>query len=209
MQSLTINQEVVMKLATYLSIIAAVTLASFLASCRDDATMPVGVSSNNSSLEGALKPMQGNGTGRVTINPLDGTTGFSARISVEVVGAMPNSLFHVQEAPEVSRPLCDDGIGQRAAGMWPWQQPSSSGFSAAQAFLALPAAGSGSLATISTDDQGNGNAEFMFNDPTIPVGSHDVVFRILRDSNLPALPDTALWEQTKELRTDCFTLQAK
>ena len=198
-----------MKRAMWLSVVGASALASCLVSCTDDATVPVAQSSNTSSVGGTLKPVMGSGYGTVTVTPLSGGTGFSAQISVQIYGAARNSLFFVQRAPEVGRPLGDDGVGERAAGMWPWEQPSSSGYPPAPAFVAFPAADTDTPLAISTDDQGNGKADFIFNAPTIPHGSRfDVVFRVLEDSTPTIHPDT-LQGMPVELRTDCFTVPVK
>ena len=195
-----------MNRTTCLSILGVVTLAGFLSSCRDDVAVPVNATSNTSSLERTLVPIQGYGTGWVSVEPLNGTAGVSATISVTVTGVMSNSSFYLEQSPELGRPLSDDGVGERAAGLWPWQQPSSPGFAAAQAFVALPAANPDSLVT---DSQGNGNGKFAFDDPKIPAGSHfDVVFRIVKKGNWPGVSDTTSG-LTTELRTDCFAFPGK
>jgi len=198
-----------MKRANWLSMVGAAALASVLVSCSEDATVPVALSSNTSSVGGTLKPMRGSGSGIVTVTPLDGQPGLSAQISVQVSGTLPNSLFYVQQSPEVDRPLGTDDVGERAAGMWPWEQPSSPGFPPAPAFLCFPTSGSGTPLTISTDDRGNGNTEFILNAPMIPHGSRfDVVFRVLNDTLQTTHADTSAGLET-ELRTDCFTVPVK
>ncbi len=89
-----------------------------------------------------------------------------------------------QRAPEVGRPLGTDGIPQRALGQWPWEQPQSSGFPPAPAFLTFPAPNPGPSVTITINDKGEGNAAFSFDAPSIPHGSRfDVVFRLVDSSD--------------------------
>jgi hypothetical protein len=144
-----------------------------------------------------LRAILGRGNGTVCVTPIGGTTGFSARIEVRVRHMSPNASFYLQRAPEVGRPLGADGIGQRALGLWPWEQPNSPGYPAAPAFITFPLPNPGSLVMITTDKHGNGEAGFLFNLPAIADGIlFDVVFRVV---DAPVNP-------TAELRTKCFTV---
>jgi len=193
----------------YLPMIAVVALASLLVSCHDDTTAPAIGASATPTLEGTLTPVGGSGSGRIAVSPLNGTTVFSARVSVELIGVMPNSSYHLEHAPEVGRPLSENGIGERAAEMWPWQQPNCPGFPDAAAFLDAPCSIQGLPVAIATDGHGIGSAELTYSCPNLPVGSRfDVVFRVLEDSTPRMLPDTLLGLAT-ELRSDCFTLPSK
>ena len=198
-----------MKRVMRLSTAAAMTLAGLLGSCQNETTAPGRISSSTSSLEMALSSVQGSGSGKITISPVSGTSGFSARASVELMGVLPNSLFHLQQAPEVGRPLSDDGVGERAAELWPWQQPNSPGFAEAPPFLEGLRSDQGLPITIVTDGEGNGRTEFTYNGPTLsPNSRFDVVFRIVEDSSMIVLPDTLIGSTT-DLRSDCFTLPPK
>lgn len=144
-----------------------------------------------------LKAMAGRGSGMVRVTPVGGTVGFSALIGVKVHHMTPNASFFLQRAPEIGRPLSADGIGQRALGLYPWEQPNSLGFPPAPAFITFPLPNPGPLVMINTDKHGRGEVEWLFNSPSIPEGIlFDVVFRVV-DS--PVSPTT-------EIRTKCFTV---
>lgn len=144
-----------------------------------------------------LKAIVGRGRGTVCVTPVAGTTGFSARIAVRVRHMPRNVSFFLQRAPEIGRPLGADGIGQRALGLWPWEQPNSAGFPAAPAFITFPLPNPGPLVMITTDKHGKGEVQFLFDLPAIPDGVlFDVVFRVM---DAPVNP-------TVDLRTKCFTV---
>jgi hypothetical protein len=125
------------------------------------------------------------GRGWVNVNAVPNATAtFSADIEVKLKGAAPNTTYTLQRAPEVGRPLATDGICQRAAGQWPWEQPNSEGFPPAPAFLTfvLPATDTmpATPVTITTNGGGNGKVSFHFDAPGIARGAaFDVEFRAI------------------------------
>lgn len=144
-----------------------------------------------------LKAMAGLGSGTVRVTPVGGTIGFSAWIGVEVRHMKPNASFFLQRAPEIGRPLGSDGIGQRALGLYPWEQPNSPGFPPAPAFITFPIPNAGPLVMINTDKHGKGGVKWLFNAPSIPDGTlFDVVFRVVDAQVNPTI----------ELQTKCFTV---
>jgi len=94
--------------------------------------------------------------GSVTVVPVAGEAGFAADIAINVHHVLPNATYTVSRAPESFRPLHDDGICQRAAGLYPWEQPNSPGFAPAPAFLINKAA-DGTTIALTTDDHGRGS----------------------------------------------------
>jgi hypothetical protein len=147
-----------------------------------------------------LVAVLGQGTGMVNVTATAAADGFSAEITVNVHGSVPSTTFFVQRAPEVGRPLSNDGICQRANGLWPWEQPSSAGFPPAPAFVTFPRPLAGDLTTLTTDADGAGSAHLAFDLPAIADGSRfDVEFRIV-DSLISA---------TTDLRSACFTVSVR
>lgn len=147
--------------------------------------------------ERKLLAIAGEGAGKVEVEAIAGTIGFSVEISVKVHGAAPDTTFYVQRAPEVGRPLGDDGICQRADGLYPWEQPNSVGFMPAPAFVTFPRPLAGELKTLTTGPNGKGRAEFLFNLPTLADGTvFDVEFRLVDSLTAP----------TTELRSGCLTV---
>jgi Cu/Zn superoxide dismutase len=147
-----------------------------------------------------LAAVTGQGAGIVNITTTSGSLGFSAQITVNVHGTTPNSVLYIQRAPEVGRPLGNDGICQRANGLWPWEQPNSAGFPAAPAFVTFPRPNAGDLKTLTTDADGAGSAHFAFDLPTLADGTvFDVEFRLVDDLAAP----------TTDLRTGCFTVTVR
>jgi hypothetical protein len=152
---------------------------------------------HSATFKAHLKAMVGHGKGRVRVTPITGTTGFSAQIEVEVKHLPPNATFFLQRAPEIGRPMSSDGIGQRALGLYPWEQPNSPGFPPAPAFITFPLPGAGPLVMITTDANGEGEVEFLFEAASIADGTlFDVVFRVVDN---PSSPSTDLW-------SNCFTV---
>jgi hypothetical protein len=141
---------------------------------------------------------QGSGTAEVRFSSAD--VGLSAEITVNIHGTVPNTVFYLQRAPEIGRPLGSDGICQRALGLWPWEQPNSAGFPAAPVWVALPRPLPGDLKTLTTDADGSGSAHLSLKIPTIADGTtFDLVFRVSDSLTAPA----------NDLRTGCFTVTAK
>lgn len=144
-----------------------------------------------------LKAVIGEGEGTVKVTSAAGTVGFLAKFTIKVEEAKPNTTYYVQRAPEVGRPLGDDGICQRAKGIWPWEQPNSAGFPPAPAFVTFPLPLAGDLKTVVTNAKGKGSLQFMFALPAIPDGSRfDVKIRLVDSLSAP----------TTELRSGCFTV---
>ena len=146
-----------------------------------------------------FRPEKGHGRGLLKLTVLPGNGGFSVDIRVLVIDLSPNATYYVERAPEVGRPLSHDGIGQRALGLWPWEQPNSPGYPPVPAFVTFPRPNAGNLQTITTSQDGDGHVEFRFDLPStiLPTGTvFDVVFRIVDNSASPSL----------ELRTKCFTV---
>jgi hypothetical protein len=147
-----------------------------------------------------LVAVSGNGTGMVKIALTSAQDGFSAQITVNVHGAAPDTTFYLSRAPEVGRPLGSDGICQRAAGLWPWEQPNSAGFPPAPAYVFFPRPLAGDLKTLVTDEEGTGSAHFAFDLPMLADGTaFDVQLRLVDSLSSP----------TTDLQTDCFTLTVK
>jgi hypothetical protein len=148
----------------------------------------------------ALTAVIGQGAGIVNVTPTAASFGFSAQITVNVHGTAPNATFFVQRAPEVGRPLGDDGICQRANGLWPWEQPNSAGFPPAPAFVTFPRPLAGDLATLITGADGDGDAHIAFDLPALADGTvFDVEFRLVDSLTAPVT----------DLRTGCFTVTVK
>lgn len=120
--------------------------------------------------------------------------------TTKVRRSAPNTTFFIQRAPEVGRPLGEDGTCQRAKGLFPWEQPNSAGFPPAPAYLTFPGPLPGDLATLVTNSRGNGTVHFTFAAPTVPDGTRfDVKFRLVDSVTAP----------TNLLRTRCFTVEVK
>jgi hypothetical protein len=77
--------------------------------------------------ERMLSAVVGQGSGMAEVRFSSADVGLSAEITVNVHGTAPNTVFYLQRAPEIGRPLGSDGICQRALGLWPWEQPNSAG----------------------------------------------------------------------------------
>lgn len=147
-----------------------------------------------------LSAFMGEGSGKVKIETNAGTVGFSADIKVKVRGAAPNTTFYIQRAPEVGRPLGDDGICQRGSGLFPWEQPNSVGFPMAPAWVTFPRPLEGDFKTLTTGPNGKGHAEFLFNLPTLADGTvFDVQFRLVDSLTAPTI----------DLRSGCLTVTVK
>jgi hypothetical protein len=147
-----------------------------------------------------LMAFLGQGSGVVNFTVTPGAVGFTAEITVNIHGTTPNTTFYVARAPEVGRPLGQDGICQRASGAWPWEQPNSAGFPAAPAFVMFPRPLAGDFKTLTTDADGAGSTHFAFDLPALADGTvFDVEVRLI--DSLSAV--------TTDLRTDCFTATVK
>lgn len=147
-----------------------------------------------------LVAVSGQGAGRVNLALTSAAEGFSAQITVNVHGASPDTTFYIARAPEVGRPLGNDGTCQRAAELWPWEQPNSVGFPAAPAFVMFPRPLAGELKTLVTNANGSGATHFAFDLPTLADGTQfDVEFRLVDSLSVP----------TTDLRTTCFTVTVK
>lgn len=158
------------------------------------------IASPDSVHERSLVAVLGQGSGIVNVRPTAAHVGLSSEITVNVHDALPNTTFYVQRAGEVGRPLGNDGVCQRASGLWPWEQPNSTGFPAAPAFVNLPRPLTGPLMTLTTDVDGAGSAHISFLYPAIADGTvFDVEFRLLDNLTAP----------TTDLRTGCFSVTAK
>jgi hypothetical protein len=141
-----------------------------------------------------LTAVVGSGEGIVNVTPTAAVDGsFSAQINVNVHGAPPNTIFYVQRAPEIGRPLGSDGVCQRAMGVAPWGPPAPN-------FVTFPLPGAGPLVTLTTSEGGAGAVHVDFDAPTIADGTKfDVMFRLVDNLTTP----------TNELRTGCFTVEVK
>jgi hypothetical protein len=147
-----------------------------------------------------LAPVSGQGDGTVNFTVTPGTIGFSVNVTANIHGATPNTTFYISRAPEVGRPLSNDGICQRANGVWPWEQPNSIGYAPAPAFVLFPRPLAGDPKTLTTDTNGSGSAHFAFDLPTLADGTiFDVEIRLADSLSVP----------TTDLRTDCFTATVK
>jgi hypothetical protein len=140
-----------------------------------------------------LQAVTGSGSGIVKVTPTALADGFTAQITVNVHGAVPNTTFYIQRAPEVGRANGADGVCQRAAGLPPWGPPAPN-------FVTFPLPGTGPLATLQTSEGGAGSTHIDFVAPTIADGTQfDVMFRLVDD----------LMNPTNELRTRCFTVTVR
>jgi hypothetical protein len=153
------------------------------------------------------------GAYRATLTSLKGETGFAgisitpkpipegtftADISIRLVGLRANTTYLVQRAQEGvgGRPLGDDGICQRAQGLYPWS-PSDP---AALAFQTMPVPATGPLVTVTTASNGDGAADFEFRALMILAGTtNDVMYRLVDNDAAP----------TTELRSECMTITAR
>jgi hypothetical protein len=161
------------------------------------AAVPVGAEGTHGQ---KLSAVRGQGAGIVNVTPTAAAVGFSAEITVNVHAATPNETFYIQRAPEVGRPLGNDGICQRASGVWPWEQPNSAGFPPAPAFVTFPRPLAGDVKTLTTDAEGAGDAHFDFNLPALADRTEfDVAFRLINSLAAP----------TTDLRTECFTVTVR
>jgi hypothetical protein len=148
----------------------------------------------------SLSAVTGRGAGIVNLTSIPGDAGLTVQVTVNVHQTAPNATFYIQRAPEIGRPLGNDGICQRATGLWPWEQPNSAGFAAAPEFVSVPRPLPGDLKTVTTDADGSGSTHFALNFPTIPDGTvFDVQFRLIDSLIAP----------TTNLQTGCFTVTAK
>lgn len=168
------------------ALMAIVGCSSLLTACSEDSTAPADARPQFSALVGR-------GLGAVEVVPLAGTTGFSARITIELRSTSPNVTLLVQRAPEIGRALADDGICQRAAQQVPW----SANDPPAPTFVSFPLPLTGPAWTVVTDASGRAKATWQFDLPTIADGTRfDVMFRLVdRDSG-----------PTIDLRSTCFTV---
>ena len=144
----------------------------------------------------SLAAIRGSGTGIVNVTPTAAVDGsFTAQINVSVHDAPANTIFYIQRAPEIGRALGSDGVCQRAAGEFPWDQPP-----AAPRFVTFPLPAAGPLVTLITSAGGAGATHIDFAAATILDGTEfDVMFRLVDDLTSPA----------NELRTACFTVDVK
>ena len=148
----------------------------------------------------SLSTVIGHGAGVVNVTTTSSQIGFSAEITVNVHGTTPNTTLYIQRAPEVGRPLGNDGVCQRANGLWPWEQPNSAGFPPAPTWVTFPRPLAGDFKTLTTDSDGAGSAHFAFDLPTLADGTRfDVEFRLVDSLSAP----------TTDLRTGCFTVTVK
>ena len=137
-----------------------------------------------------LAAVTGSGSGVVNVTPTSDADGFSAEITVSVVGAPPNTDFYVQRAPEIGRANSSDGVCQRAMGVAPWGPPAPN-------FVTFPVPLSGPLVVVHTSSGGSGSTHISFDLPTLLDGTaFDVMFRLVDDLTSPA----------NDLRTACFTV---
>ena len=186
--------------------------ASVLLACSSQPstpTQPSSLASQQTALEGSpsaaiqsasathaqeLTAVIGSGSGIVNVTPTGAVDGsFSAQINVAVHGALPNTTFYVQRAPEIGRPNSADGICQRAAGGFPWGPPAPN-------FVTFPLPAAGPLVTLQTSAGGSGSVHIDFGALTILDGTaFDVMFRLVDDLTSP----------TNDLRTGCFTVTVK
>jgi len=140
-----------------------------------------------------LTAVTGTGSGFVNVSPNSAAEGFTAEITVNVHGVVPNTTLYVQRAPEVGRANGADGICQRAAGVLPWGPPAPN-------FVTFPLPGPGPLETLVTSPGGSGVAHMSFTAPAIADETEfDVMFRLVDDLVSPTI----------ELRSDCFTVTVK
>jgi hypothetical protein len=148
----------------------------------------------------SLSAVTGQGAGMVNLTAIPGEAGLTVEVTVNVHQTTPNATFYIQRAPEIGRPLGNDGICQRANALWPWEQPNSDGFPPAPAFVSVPRPLAGDLKTLTTDADGSGSTHFALNFPAIPDGTvFDVQFRLIDSLTAP----------TTNLQTGCFAVTAK
>jgi hypothetical protein len=141
----------------------------------------------------ALTAVSGRGTGIVNVTTTSEADGFSAEITVNVVGAPPSTDFYVQRAPEIGRENSSDGVCQRATGAAPWGPPTPN-------FVTFPVPLAGPLVILRTSPGGSGAVHIKFDLPTIADGTaFDVMFRLVDDLTSPV----------NDLRTACFTVLVK
>jgi hypothetical protein len=143
---------------------------------------------------GTFVTIAGTGAGGVSVTPKSiPEASFVADIKVRVRGALPNTTYTVQRAPELGRANGSNGICERALGLAPW----SSSDTPAPGFLSFVPTGSTTPISLTTTATGDGLVDFEFRVATIPTGTKfDVMFRLVND---PAAPTGILISQ-------CFTV---
>ena len=119
---------------------------------------------------------------------------FAIHIEARVRGAKPNTSYLVQRAPDTFSPpgppagfavsTLTDGSCQRALALPPWTT-----------LVPAPAAFVSWVPTVTTDERGDGETDFVFALP-FPLPAFDVMFRLLEVGVAPR----------SVLVTDCITL---
>ena len=143
---------------------------------------------------GTFVTISGKGAGGVSVTPKSiAEASFVAEIKVRVRGALPNTTYSVQRAPEIGRANGNNGICERALGLAPW----SSGDTPAPGFLSFVSTGGTTPISLTTTAAGDGLVDFEFRAAMIPTGTKfDVMFRLVNDLAAP----------TGILMSQCFTV---
>ena len=179
----------------YLRFALLTVLLCVLAGCND-ATAPIDASYENpvGTHVGTFVAIAGKGVGGVSVTPKPICEGyFAADIKVRLRGALPNTTYTVQRAPEIGRVNASNGVCERALGLAPW----SSIDPPAPGFLTFVPTGSTTPISLTTTAAGDGLVDFEFRAAMIPAGTRfDVMFRLVNDV---AAPTTVLMSQ-------CFTV---
>lgn len=167
--------------------------AAVLVGCSDSSIAGPLAHDPAGTYQSPLTSLGGSGTGGVSVTPQSIPQGyFTAVIKVRVHSAKPNTMYTVQRAPEIGRPLGSDGVCQRALGISPWS-PSDP---PAPSFLTFLQPDHTSF-TLMTSASGDGSLDFTFAVPAIAAGTHfDVMFRVLNDVVAP----------TSVFLSGCFTV---
>jgi hypothetical protein len=118
---------------------------------------------------------------------------FTATIRFRVRGARPRTIYYVQRAAELDRPLSADAVCQRAEGRPPWTAADPP---VVPSFVTFPRPFAGDKKTLTTDDAGDAALDFEFRSDIAAGTQFDVAMRLVDDETAP----------TSELRSACMTV---
>jgi hypothetical protein len=169
--------------ASGITFVVAVTALVSLNGCKADSPTAPQVFDPPGTYQSPLYEIGGPGSGGVSVTPRAIPDGyFTADIKVRLLGAKPNTMYTVQRAPEVGRPLGSDGICQRALNIAPWSPSDPQ----APVFLTFTQPGATTPVTLMSSATGAASVDFTFSVPTVPAGTQfDVMFRVIDDLAAP------------------------
>lgn len=174
-------------------------LGMMLAGCSS-ATAPTTFEPPPGAYRSAFVLLKGEGgSGGISVTPKSTAEGlYAADISVRLSRGRANTTYLVQRAQEGvgGRPLGNDQICQRAAGLFPW----SPNDPPTPLFQTIPLPATGPLVTLTTGSNGDGAVDFELRTLMILAGTtNDVMFRLIDNEE----------SATTELRSICMTITAR